>query len=482
MWQGEEMPRSRAIAGRATQKRQGVKQMSSPLLDYIGNTSFSDLSDRQVDFAKRFLIDYLGVTLGGSGETPSKLIRQVALQQGKEGYSTVLGTDLKLNAASAAFCNGIASHVLDWDDAYTNGFCHLGSFIISPALALAEDADVSAEDLITAICVAYEAGIRIADLQVVQGNAEQNFAKGFNISATIGTVAGTIAAAKTLKLPEHQVDNAIGLAVNMSSGVLKGLVDPGVDYIFGYQHAWGAHAAVIAALVAQTGFEVDKQALFGRYGYLHVFGAHPEHEHSMDDFDFSEEKIGRNSLKRHPACAFVLNPLTALLDCVAINGVNFEDIETCDLWLNEISYYESGVPRDTRDAPGSSETARLSIQFCVASAIFDGKFDLGSTSQAALADPKKKALARSIGLEIDQEMSDAYRDDYPVRIRLGLKGGQSHEHFSQYYSGYYLNPMTDEEVAQKFLDASQGFEHAQDLLEAVRSGPQGSVRKMLSVS
>ncbi|MEP3277662.1 MAG: MmgE/PrpD family protein [Stappiaceae bacterium] len=455
--------------------------MNSPLLEYIEKTTYSDLSDRQIEFATHFLIDYLGVTLGGSDETPCKLIQQVAENQGKEGHATVFGTGLKLNAASAALCNGIASHVLDWDDAYTNGFCHLGSFIFSPALALAEDEDVTFEDFITAVCIAYEAGIRIADLQVVQGNAEKNFAKGMNISATIGTVTGTIASAKLLKLPAHQIDNAIGLAVNMSSGVLKGLVETDVDYIFGYHHAWGSHGAVMAALVAKTGFEADKQALFGRYGYLHVFGAHPEHAESVDELDFTEDLIGKSSLKRHPACAFVLNPLTALFECVSDNGIDFSDITHCDFSLNEISYYESGVPRDVHDVPGSSETARLSIQFCVASAILDGQFDLESTSPAALSDPRKKALSKSIGLEIDKEMSDAYRDDYPVRIRLGLKNGQTYEHFSQYYKGYYLHPMTDEEVALKYLDATQKFGHAQELLTAIRKATGASVREILSV-
>lgn len=455
--------------------------MNSPLLEYIEKTAYSDLSNRQIDFAKRFLIDYMGVTLGGHGETPCRLIQTVAESQGKEGNSTVFGTGMKLSAASAALCNGIASHVLDWDDAYTNGFCHLGSFIFSPALALAEDEDVSFEDFITAVCVAYEAGIRIADLQVVQGNAEKNFAKGMNVSATLGTVAGTIAAAKVLKLPARQIDNALGLAVNMSSGVLKGLVETDVDYIFGYQHAWGSHAAVMAALVARTGFEADKQALFGRYGYLHVFGAHPEHEESVDDLDFTDELIGRSSLKRHPACAFVLNPLTALFDCVSANGIAFSDIAECDFSLNEISYYESGVPRDVRDVPGSSETARLSIQFCVASAILDGQFDLESTSPAALADPRKQALSKSIGLKIDQEMSDKYRDDYPVVIRLGLKNGQEYEHFSQYYKGYYLNPMTDEEVDAKYLDATKKIENAQELLPAIRNADRATVRDVLFV-
>src|SRR5690348_5081414 len=118
------------------------------------STRYSDLSAEAVDAAKKTVLDTLGVSLAASGlEASVGSVLAYGMEAGGRSEASVIASQMKLPAASAAFVNGAMSHCLDYDD-YTYWGHHAASSIIPVAFALAERVGgISGKEMITAIAV-----------------------------------------------------------------------------------------------------------------------------------------------------------------------------------------------------------------------------------------------------------------------------------------------------------------------------------------
>lgn len=66
--------------------------------------------------ARRAILDTIGVTLAGSHEPPARIVSEQAKNQSNSSESVIWGTGSSASAQLAALANGVASHVLDFDD------------------------------------------------------------------------------------------------------------------------------------------------------------------------------------------------------------------------------------------------------------------------------------------------------------------------------------------------------------------------------
>lgn len=86
----------------------------------------------------RAFVNWLGCTIGGSrDESVSRLLAVMDIVAGA-GQSTVCGLNRKLDMAHAAFANGFASNVLDFDDMHVPTLIHPTGPVVAAALSVAE--------------------------------------------------------------------------------------------------------------------------------------------------------------------------------------------------------------------------------------------------------------------------------------------------------------------------------------------------------
>ena len=106
---------------------------------------FGDLPASAAEAAKRHLLDIIGVGLIGSRqEMAQRSIEGVSTIPGSQGKCRVWGREETLAPPYAAMVNGVASHVLDFDDTHTDSITH-GSAILGPSvLALGQTLNSSA--------------------------------------------------------------------------------------------------------------------------------------------------------------------------------------------------------------------------------------------------------------------------------------------------------------------------------------------------
>lgn len=182
-----------------------------------GRLSLDEIPAEARVAASQCVLDWLGVALAGSTEPLARMLR-AELAAGSElaetGPTTVLGSDQRASARTAALINGAAGHALDFDDTNLVGGLHATAAVLPAALALAEETGASGADLLCA----YVAGVEVcARLRVVIG--EEHYRQGWHITSTLGVFGAVAAAGWLLRLDADEFGRAVGLAASQAGGV-----------------------------------------------------------------------------------------------------------------------------------------------------------------------------------------------------------------------------------------------------------------------
>ena len=131
--------------------------------EFCADLSYGDLPPAVVDDAKRLVLDTVGIAVGAlpRAESSDAIVAGArALDGGAEG-ATVLATGERMAPQYAAFLNGALAHSLDYDDTHRASSLHPGAPVIPAALAAAERAGASGEELLAGIVAGYEVVTRL---------------------------------------------------------------------------------------------------------------------------------------------------------------------------------------------------------------------------------------------------------------------------------------------------------------------------------
>ena len=139
------------------------------------------------------LADLAAVCVAGRPAPASELAAAYASAVHPGDEATALLDGRRLGAVGAAWCNGVLANVLDYDDGHRLTKGHPGAVVIPAALAAAQLADATAEELLLAVVVGYEIAIRA-------GVALHARDDGYHASGAWGGLGAAAAAARLLGL------------------------------------------------------------------------------------------------------------------------------------------------------------------------------------------------------------------------------------------------------------------------------------------
>ena len=297
--------------------------------DIIGlaQTPSQDISTAALTLAGFSLPDWIVCGRAGIEEPLSRKLRQLAHKEGGAPEASVLGGDM-VPARMAALVNGATSHALDFDDTHFAHIGHLSVGIYPAALAVGEELDVSAREVIAAFTVGAEVAIRIG---LVLGADHYNH--GFHQTATAGAFGATVAAGRLYGLTDLQMRHAIGLCATRASGLKSQFGTMGKPYNAGIAAANGVECAQLAAL----DFTSATDGLMGDQGFVatHQAGGDVATAWAIpprEKFLFEDNKY-----KLHACCHGLHAMIEALsdpelADC-ALDGVASLEIRTNPRWL-----------------------------------------------------------------------------------------------------------------------------------------------------
>ena len=441
-----------------------VERVTEGLAEFLASTEFEDLPAEVVEHAKRCMVDFLGVCLGGSTMKRSRIIASFVNDLGGAQEATVIGYPFKVPCPSAGLANGAVGHAIQMDDTDWASIAHLGTVAIPAALAVAEKQKASGRDLLAAVVLGYEGAIRVGAAVHPSHNR-----RGFSPNGTIGVFAGAIAAGKILGLDGLRMADAIGSSAMQSSGLEEFGFDGSMSSILNTGHA--AQAGIISALLAERGFTGSRGILEGRSGFCRAYA---------DKCDLSSIVAGFGEryrildvwFKRYPTCAYANASLDAILDLVAAHDIDEADVR--EVLIKTHSVVEKTL---NNPCPPNVTAAMLSLPYNAAVAILERQVTPREFTEETLADERVRAMMAKVKIKAaDEELAFAVGPGRGSIVEIRCQDGTTHEARVKAPRGDTANPFTQEEFLGKFraltspvLDPSQSDEilRAVDNLESI---------------
>jgi len=403
--------------------------LTKTLCGHLAAARFSDLTPAAQREARRGVLDWVGCALAGSAHKTIDTLVAVLQEAGGRPQATVLGRNLRLGRLDAPLANGQMGHVLDFDDTHMGGVVlHASSPILAALFSLAERTPVSGADLMLAYAVGFEAGIRAGR------TAPGHHKGGWHLTGTLGTIAAGVAAGKLIGLDTRKLTYAMGIAATQAAGMQQNRGTMCKSFHAGKS----AHNGVLAALLAERGFDSTQEIIEGRKGFCRVYSDTAAPERLTEGLG-DGWLIETNGHKPY-ACGVVLHPL---IDAV-IALRNREHIDPTA--VSEISLRVHPFVLSITDVaePSSGLQSKFSTVHAAAVALVDGAAGIAQYSDARAVDPVVAALRRKTRAVADETLRS---DEAYATI---VAGGQRHEVHIPHASGTAANPMSDAAIAAKF--------------------------------
>ncbi|OWT77164.1 MULTISPECIES: MmgE/PrpD family protein [unclassified Achromobacter] len=248
--------------------------------------------------ARDCLADWLACAFAAVDEPVSRIVAEMAQEEGGHPQATVLGRSWRGSLSQATLVNGTVSHALDYDDVNLSVPGHMSAAILPAAVALAEYRGSAPSALIAAFVAGYELACRVGRLV-----EPAHYANGFHTTATIGCLGAAMTCSHLLGLSRDQACHALGIAATQAAG-LKAMFGSMAKPL----HAGlAAQAGLRAALLAGKDFISRVDVLECAQGYAAVHGSDFHEELALSvPVNEGVERGGfhllNNLFKFHAAC------------------------------------------------------------------------------------------------------------------------------------------------------------------------------------
>ena len=406
--------------------------------------SYNALPEEVIDRVKYLTLDYLGVAARGSLSESSAPILNFISDRGMVGEgAVVIGTDLKADPTYAALANGTFAHSLELDDVVNEASLHPAVVIMSSALASSHIAGSGGKALIEGIVVGYEAMIRLG----FSLDPKAHYAQGFHPTGTCGTFGSALTASKILGLNQEAMTNALGIAGSQAAGSMEFLSDG--SFTKRLHAGWAAHSGVIAALLAREGFTGPGTIIEGRHGFLRSYSPNSDPSSLFENWG-DPFKVMKSSIKPHACCRYKQGPIDGILEIMHQNTLNPSDIEAVELGILKAGFPIVAQPEASKYNPKSIVDAQFSMPFGAAIAILHGRASLEEYTEKNIMSPEIKQMMKKIHCVEDPELEIDYPKKWPTSVTLSTKRGQQYHTKIEFPKGDPENPLTWDELIQKF--------------------------------
>jgi len=402
------------------------------LAQFVHDARFADLPPSTRRAARRALVNIVGCCLSGAKHEIVDITARALLPLAGVPTASLLGRTERTDALTATMLNCLASAAYSFDDTHAETILHPSSATATALLALSEQRPITGEAFLVALVLGIDVASRVSKSVCVPPAVGDIGWSQTGIAAGIGAAA---AAAKVLDLDPQRIAGAIGIASLQASGFRASHGTMAATLIFGH----AAHTGLRAALLAQQGLSAPPESLVAKYGYASLYATAPHIPHLTDSLGthFEVESLG---YKPYP-CGIVIHPsLDAALAWFQEHGTSADSIKSLGLRT-----HSSALALGFRRHPETELEAKVSLYHWVAAALAYGRAGIPEGKQAAIDDP---AVVRLRGL-IEVQTDEALTPD-AAELTVTLRDGQQHTMSTTHSKGSMANPMSDDDLTDKF--------------------------------
>ena len=433
------------------------KDFMDKLVTFITETTYEQLPDELVVLAKQAIVDTIGVSLAGWHEPAVETVKNIYSEQA--GVASLWGEARHLDLERAALINGIASHVLDYDDASPGVVIHPSAPILAAITPLAEQLKRSGKEVITAYAIGTEVMVRVGQVMGIN-----HYNAGWHATSTLGVIGATAACAHLQRLTAQQCSHAIAIAASTAGGLQKNFGSMTKPLHVGFAGASGIQAVQLAG----QNFTGNSQ-IFDSRGFFFAFSGLEEKmvQEAKEAIAFGApyDLLTGLSVKKFPCCFGTHRFIHGVLLLKEEHGLHIDDIDEIILRAQPRSLLPLVHARPVTGLQG-----KFSAEYTVLTALIDGYVRLSSFDDAQVQrDEIQNRLPQVHVLKLDETEEDKRLNRrLAVEIHIKTKDGQVFEKSVLHAPGSVEIPLTAQEHREKWVSCVSHYMKQQpEIVEAV---------------
>jgi len=420
---------------------QNAGPLSATLSRWACGLTIDAIPSAVVADARLRILDTLGVTVAASATDAGRIVREAALALGAGGDAQILGFGDLVPPASAALANGTMAHVHDFDDTHGEARAHISAPIVSTAWALGTALESRGSAILSAVIAGSEIAARLGAM--TPGAFHDH---GFHATGIVGTVGAAVTAGKLMQLSVAAMQNAIGIAATQAAGLAECFADG--TWTKRLHPGWAAHSGIVAAQLAAGGFTGPVRSLDGARGLFNAHLGPGDHPYARITDRLGEVwQCTRSSFKPYP-CGHLTHPfIEAIYTLREETGLRADEAARIECFVSPWVMAMIAAPRAEKLNPVDDAAAKISLYFCVATALTLNAVDLTAFTPEKISEPRMATLAGKVFCVADP---DAAPDHSSARIVVETTDGRKRECSVTHGLGSEANPMSVDEVRRKF--------------------------------
>ena len=440
-----------------------IKGLTKYVADFIVAAKYEDIPADVLELGRKSLLDGFGLALAGSVAETGPLVRKYieSLNLGL-GKASIIGTGMKCAPRFAAFANGVSIHADDFDDTQLavgkdriyGLLTHPTVPVLPPAFAVSELAHGTGKDFV----LAYHLGVEV-ESKIAEAISPRHYADGFHTTGTCGSFGSCAAAARLRGLDVHQTLNALGIAAAEGAGLRENFGSMTKPFHAGH----AAENGIVAVDLAQLGWTASERILEAPNGFFHAAGGGYDPGSILNrlgrPWTFASPGV---SIKPFPCGSLAHPAMGELLRLIREHDVKPQEVEKVDI----------GTSRNLTTTllhhhPMTGLQGKFSMEFCLSILLLERKAGLGQFTDAVVQRPDVQEMIRRINFYADAEAEQTGYDKMTSLLKIHMKDGKIYSGRADFAKGSPTNPMSYEEVADKYRGCAEYAKWPSKKAEAV---------------
>jgi len=368
------------------------------LEDFILNTSWNDLPAEVQQRMKGCFVDLMGALIVGSRSRQFEAGLRLAESVFGTGDIPVIGSDKKFNFMGASTAMGHSSNAYDIDDGHNMTRAHPGTSFVGAVLAAAYEKNLTRNEFLTAMLVAYETTIR-------SGAAIMDYYKYAHSSGTFGAVGVAAGVGRIYGFTKEQLNNVLSVA-EFNAPLVPGIRSVEYPSMNKDGVPFGVMTGIMAVRASQCGFEGNKNLLEA-----------DEYKHYLDDLG-EKYQVMDLYFKPYTCCRWAHPAIDACVGLMKENNITYNDIESATIKTFHRATLLSKI------VPKTADEAQYNIAYPVAASLVYGDFGLAQVREENLGDPKVVEMMGKLRFEVDDKLDAQFPAKRICRAEIITKDGR----------------------------------------------------------
>jgi 2-methylcitrate dehydratase PrpD len=424
-----------------------TRPITDDAASFITSTRTQDIPADVMHLGKRSVLDGLGLALAGAASPTCTIVRRYfdSLGVAAPGGCTMIGSTMRVPARFAAFANGVSIHADDYDDTQLavlkdrvyGLLMHLTAPALPPALALAERDGRSGRDLMTA----YQVGVEV-ECKVAEAILPRHYQHGFHTTGTVGAIGAAAVAAKLLGLDREATRRALSLGATQAGALRENFGTMTKPFHAGR----AAESGVVAAELAALGFTASPNGIEADRGFFRAAGGGYTAEmidgRLGNPWTFASPGV---SIKPHPSGSLTHPGMAVMQDLIRRHDIRPERVARVSVGTNH------NMPNALiHHRPTTELQAKFSMEFCMAILLLERRAGLEQFTDDVVNRDDVQAMIRKVDFGVHPDAEAAGFDKMTTIIEIGLDDGRVVRGSADFGKGSPANPMSDDELSEKF--------------------------------